>query len=115
MSGPRFIKHLILPSVAPGALIWLYLTPKGVSSFTDKRTCEGGPPCAKDIGEALSCGSTTVSRCFSSSSFPLRKLHENLVHLLSRNCLESFRPGIPAHVQRKRQKPDGFVIGGMNQ
>jgi predicted membrane-bound dolichyl-phosphate-mannose-protein mannosyltransferase len=28
MSRKRFIRHLILPSNAPAALIWLYFTPK---------------------------------------------------------------------------------------
>lgn len=26
----RFLRHLILPSVAPAALVWLYFTPKSV-------------------------------------------------------------------------------------
>jgi hypothetical protein len=30
MSGQRFIRHLILPSIAPAALICLYFTPKTV-------------------------------------------------------------------------------------
>src|SRR5512143_1693979 len=60
------------------------------------------------------CCSTSVSRCFSPSTFPLRKPHEDLVHLLSRNGLESLRPGIPAHAQAQRQKPDCFVVGGID-
>jgi len=28
MSGKRFIRHLILPLIAPVAIIWLYFTPK---------------------------------------------------------------------------------------
>ena len=30
MSGQRFIRHLILPSIAPASLICLYFTPKTV-------------------------------------------------------------------------------------
>ena len=30
MSRKIFIRHLILPSIAPAALIWLYFTPKNV-------------------------------------------------------------------------------------
>ncbi len=30
MSGKRFIRHLILPSIAPVAILWLYFTPKNV-------------------------------------------------------------------------------------
>ncbi len=30
MSRQRLIRHLILPAVAPAALIWLYFTPKTV-------------------------------------------------------------------------------------
>jgi hypothetical protein len=30
MSRKRFIRHLILPSIAPAAIFWLYFTPKYV-------------------------------------------------------------------------------------
>ena len=30
MPRKRFIRHLILPSIAPAALFWLYFTPKDV-------------------------------------------------------------------------------------
>ena len=48
---------------------------------------------------ALSCCSTPVSQGFCSSSFPLRKPLEDLVHRLSRKGLESFRLGVPPHAQ----------------
>lgn len=57
MSGQRFIKHLILPSVAPGALIWLYLTSKDVFGCANR-----GYLASAVVSLALIAGAATATK-----------------------------------------------------